>query len=76
MKRIMNLRFKRNIQLILNSWFLDEEYHVYTLGEFLKIVAIQILMFVGFFTTMIISGFLNSDKSASGTFSKFSGIGY
>ncbi len=59
MKRIMNLRFKRNIQLILNSWFLDEEYHVYTLGEFLKIVAIQILMFVGFFTTMIISGFLN-----------------
>lgn len=44
MKEVMNLKFNRKIQMKLNDLFFDEEYHQYTLGEFLKIIAIDILV--------------------------------
>ena len=41
MRKILNLKFKKNIQLKLNNLFSDEEYHAYTLGEVLGIFAIN-----------------------------------
>ena len=55
MKEIMNLKFKRSIQLKLNKLFFDEEYHAYTLGELLKIIAANIL-FIAF---IILTSFAN-----------------
>ena len=46
MKKIMNLKFKKGIQLKLNNLFSDEEYHQYTLGEFLKIMASNVIVMV------------------------------
>lgn len=44
MKKIMNLKFKKGIQKKLNWLFSDEEYHVYTLGEFLKIMSANVVL--------------------------------
>jgi hypothetical protein len=41
MRKILNLKFKKSIQLKLNNLFSDEEYHAYTLGEVLGIFAIN-----------------------------------
>lgn len=48
MKEIMNLKFNRKIQKVLNNLLLNEQYHRYTLGELLKIIAIDIAMVIVF----------------------------
>lgn len=48
MKEIMGLKFNRKIQKVLNDLLLNEEYHRYTLGELLKIIAIDIAMVIVF----------------------------
>ena len=41
MRKVMNLKFNRSIQRVLNNFFYDEEPHTYTLGEVLRIILID-----------------------------------
>lgn len=53
MKKLMNLKFKKSVQLKLNDWFYDEQYHEYTVGEMIKIALATVALFAFMFLTMI-----------------------
>lgn len=51
---MMNLKFKKSIQVKLNNLFMDEEYREYTLGDLIKIIAMNIIALSILFITMIV----------------------
>ena len=51
---MMNLKFKKSIQVKLNNLFMDEEYREYTLGDLTKIIAINIVALSILYATMFL----------------------
>ncbi len=46
MQKILNKKFNKKIQDKLNNFFFDEEYHIYTVKELLKIVACNTVVII------------------------------
>ena len=51
---MMNLKFKKSIQVKLNNLFMEEEYREYTLGDLTKIIVMNIITLSILLATMFL----------------------